>query len=531
MNKERIELSAKAKLEDILTRLGYVTPEIPSNDKTPSWDGFIRLYNNEDSSAKALLAKMIPVQLKGHYQKAPFSSSTTFDAEVDDLRNYLNHSGVLFFVIYLDETGAYKIYYDSLTRLKIRRLLKGKETQKTIAIHLQSFPEDNKKEAIDLFFAFSLDMEMSLPNKDISLEDVFTKKIPGFDTFNITYRGVQYKDDPFEYFLTHPTTVSLQNSQTGISFPVDTVFLQTITSKHKSTICVNGIQFFDSYETIRKKDNNLIIQIGKSFSYNLIVSDKVIKGKFNYAIKGNLSERINDTKFLLAYLENKYFEIGKYKGFYLSDEQTRTVDIEYFKNNLNLLIKTEELLKKLNISSILDYDKVSETDEKTVIHLINTVLLGKTCTPDNPNVLYKIKIANIDILLIAERIDDKNYKIINYFSDENRIQCGFTYKDGHTSKKMFNIPRTFILRESDFSSLDNIDFDMVYDEIITSQTSEELKEYTFYFMQEMISGYEQRQKNKNLLLDCIQKSLSFLNKTVQEYAYNELINKIEAIKC
>ena len=106
-----------------------------------------------------------------------------------------------------------------------------------------------------------------------------------------------------------------------------------------------------------------------------------------------------------------------------------------------------------------------------------------------------------------------------------------TYKDGHTSKKMFNIPRTFILRESDFSSLDNIDFDMVYDEIITSQTSEELKEYTFYFMQEMISGYEQRQKNKNLLLDCIQKSLSFLNKTVQEYAYNELINKIEAIKC
>lgn len=68
MDRERIELSAKAKLEGFLLQLGYITPEFSSNDKTPSLDGFIRLYNDKDVSAKANLVKMIPVQIKGHFQ-------------------------------------------------------------------------------------------------------------------------------------------------------------------------------------------------------------------------------------------------------------------------------------------------------------------------------------------------------------------------------------------------------------------------------------------------------------------------------
>ncbi len=121
--------------------------------------------------------------------------------------------------------------------------------------------------------------------------------------------------------------------------------------------------------------------------------------------------------------------------------------------------------------------------------------------------------------------------IFNYFSDENKVQCAFSYKEKQTDKDMFHIPRTYILRKSDFATLDNINYDMVYNEILASQTSDELKEYTFYFIQEMISGYEQREKNRSFLLDCILKALSFLNKTVAEYPYSELINNFEAIQC
>ena len=178
MNKERIELTARGKLEIVLSRLGYVTPEISTNDKSPSWDGCIRLYNNKESTSKTELAKLIPIQLKGHYQTPPYNDSVSFNAEVSDLNNYLQNNGVMFFVIYIDESDNYRIYYDTLTKLKLRRIIKGKETQKYISINLQSFPEKNKEEAVDIFFQFSLDLDMckAMPNKDITLQDEKTRE-------------------------------------------------------------------------------------------------------------------------------------------------------------------------------------------------------------------------------------------------------------------------------------------------------------------------------------------------------------------
>lgn len=519
MNQERIELTAKSKLEGQLSRLGYVTPEISSNDKTPSWDGFVRLYKNKDSSSSNELIRMIPVQLKGHYQKPPYTETISYDVKTTDLNNYLNDKGVIFFVVYIDEDDNYKIYYESLTRFKIRRLIKGKEKQNNIAIHFKSFPE-NKEEAVDIFWNFSFDMTLSLPKKDITLDEVFTNRIPGFDTFNITYRGIKYKNDPFEYFLTHPTTVNVTNSYTGISFPVDTINLFSVGSKHNSLISVNGVKYYETYEITRYKNNQFVLKFGKSFTFTLQLTESSINGKFDYSIKGTLPERIKDINFLLDYLNNKEFEINTHKGFKLTNEQINTVNINYFKNNLRLLEKIDELLKKLNIVSILNYDDITEENEKTFITLINTVLLGTTCTPDNPEMLYKIQLANIGILLIAKKIDEKNYKIINFFSEENSIECAFSFKE--TEESLFTIPKTFILREDDFITLDNIDFKMVYEDIIKSQTTSELKEYTYYFIHEMIGGYKKRTKEKKQFSDYLYKSLVFLSENIKDYDYNEL---------
>lgn len=523
MNKERIEISAKAKLESALNQLGYITTEIPSNDKTPSWDGFIRLYGKEDSSSKSELDKMIPVQLKGHFQKPPYARNISFNIETVDLKNYLKNSGVIFFVVYIDDEDHSEIYYESLSPFKIRRLIKGKETQDTISVTLSTFPKD-KKEAVDIFFNFTLDMRQSLPVNDITLEDVFKKRIPGFDTFNISYRGIQYKDDPFGYFLSHPTTVNLSNSYTGLSFPLDTISVCSIGSKHNNPISIAGIQYYDNFETIRDSNDNFILHIGKSFTFTLHCTPNEIKGNFNYSIKGNLPERINDMRFLLAYLENKEIKIGPYTGFKLTDEQIKTIDIKSFKSSLRFLEYIDELLKKLKVTTILDYDKITEEDEDTFIRLINTILLGATGIPNETDKLFKLQLANISLLLIANRIDDKNYSIINYFSDENKVQCAYSFKEDNEDK--FLVPKTFILSEDDFIILDNIDFEMVCNEIISSQTSNELREYTYYFINAMIEGYLKRTKDKKEFYNYLKKSLSFLKENVTEYDYNSLDKKI-----
>lgn len=524
MNKERIELSAKSKLEGLLSRLGYVTPELSSNDKTPSWDGFIRLYDNEDSSSSDELFRMIPVQLKGHYQKPPYNQTISYNVNLVDLKNYYNHNGVIFFVVYIDEEDNYKIYYETLSPFKIRRTIKGKENQKTISITFSSFP-NNKEEAVDVFSNFTIDMNLyPPPARDITLNDALRNKIPGYDTFNISYRGIKYKDDPFGYFLTHPTTVTLKNSFTGFSFPLDTVFMNMVGSKHNKPITIKGKKYYDSFDVYRYSNNNLELKFGKSFTFIFHDDSELKKINFNYKITGTLPERILDLRFLLDYLKNKEFQIANHTGFKLTDEQLKTVDMDYFQNNLRLLEYIDELLKKLKVSTILDYDNVTEEEEKTFIKLINTVLLGATLIPNEKNKLYKLKFANIDILLFENQIDEKNSKLINYFSDDNKAQYGYAF-DGK-EEHIFLMPKSFVLKEDDFVCLDNIDFDVVYNEIILTQKTENEKEFTYYYVTDMVNGYLKRTKEKKDFHSCLLKILKFLKNNSPDYDYGKLENKL-----
>ncbi|MBD5404699.1 MAG: DUF4365 domain-containing protein [Treponema sp.] len=523
INTERIEIRAKAKLEDCLSKSAYVLPELSSNDKSPSWDGCIRLYNKRNSSKKEDLVRRIPVQIKGHFSSAPYNNEISFPVDIADLNNYMKECGAIYFVIYVDDKDNYKIYYDTLTRLKIRRIIKGKESQETVSIHLQSFPTDAPYEIADIFFNFAKDMDMAFPKNDITMDYVIKRQMSGFDSFNLSYSGVAYKNDPWAYFLNHPTTLALQNSTLGIKIPIDTVVIQSIGSKVNKPISIAGVVYYDAFEILRQ-GNSFVLSFGKSFTISLSQVEGNIKEKFSFTIRGNLNERIRDIKFLLAYLEHKELSFGNHKGFFLDSDEVSNVDISYYCGSLNLLEKIDGLLKKLRIETPLDYDKVSEKDEETLILLINTVLLGATCVPDQKNVLYNLQIANINILLVANKMDDNNYTIVNYFSDENRKKhvFSYTYKDKANNSDFFLIPLTFILGECDFASLDNIDYDMVYNDIITSQTSDELKEYTYFFVQEMFAGFFKRTKNNGKLLECIKKSLCFLKENVPDFGYEEL---------
>ena len=92
---------------------------------------------------------------------------------------------------------------------------------------------------------------------------------------------------------------------------------------------------------------------------------------------------------------------------------------------------------------------------------------------------------------------------------------------------MLVIPKTFILREDDFSVLNNIDFNMLYNDICQSQSTSELKEFTYYFIKKMIKGYQKRTKDKKQLCKCIKKTLLFLTENVNEFDYSALLSKFE----
>ena len=203
----------------------------------------------------------------------------------------------------------------------------------------------------------------------------------------------------------------------------------------------------------------------------------------------------------------------------MGENEQKLINAKYFENNLRLLEYVRDLLEKLKVQTILNYDAVTKGDEILLIKLINIVLLGASCIPDQKNVLYKLQIANINLLLMPKKEDEQNYTIINFFSDENKMLYSWASKE---ERKMILVPKSYILNADDFMMLDNIDYEIVYNDIINSQTSDELKEYTFYFIKDMIDGYKRREKIKDNLLNCINKSLAFLKNTVREYNYEKL---------
>ena len=139
-NKTVIEMTSVSKVKDAVLRTGVVEPDIRENDKTPSWDGELRLYKSQESFSKDSLIGNIPVQVKGTWVNRFSKNKATFQVEVSDLKNYLQGGGVMFFLVQIKDFDCYKIYFASLLPFDLRRLLDEAKDQNTKQIKLEQFP-------------------------------------------------------------------------------------------------------------------------------------------------------------------------------------------------------------------------------------------------------------------------------------------------------------------------------------------------------------------------------------------------------
>lgn len=102
--KSKIEENAVHEIEGIARLHNALSPEIASNDKVMSYDGFIWLYSSSEQHSKKTFDDKIPVQVKGHIDdKEEFLNKRriTYVVEVDDLRVYSEKEGVVYFQVFM----------------------------------------------------------------------------------------------------------------------------------------------------------------------------------------------------------------------------------------------------------------------------------------------------------------------------------------------------------------------------------------------------------------------------------------------
>ena len=143
-NNKRIEELATTALTSALLKCPILETYIGSNDKTPSWDGTVFVYNSSNQKKENIKGR-VPIQVKGT-EKVLVSDVATFSCSTVDLRNYYHDGGCVFFLIsVVPATGEHKIFYASLLVVDLDKILKRAQKQKTYSIGLKLFPENDPK--------------------------------------------------------------------------------------------------------------------------------------------------------------------------------------------------------------------------------------------------------------------------------------------------------------------------------------------------------------------------------------------------
>ena len=147
LDRKAIETISVSAVRNSIVTSPFLDQFIADNDKEPSWDGNVYIYE-DTSKKKNKLKGRLPVQVKGKICADFSADEISYSMDVSDLRNYLYDGGVVLFVVYMNASGtATQIYYSELTPLKLRFELDNAKAQKSKTVKLKKFPEDGNKKA------------------------------------------------------------------------------------------------------------------------------------------------------------------------------------------------------------------------------------------------------------------------------------------------------------------------------------------------------------------------------------------------
>lgn len=473
MDTKKIEELAIHYLEGEIFENPYLAQYINKNDKAPSWDGEILLYEKADhNNSKNLIEAKIPVQVKGKEVKDFSKQKVMFPVEVSDLKNYLKDGGVIYFVVYLSENKQNRIYYKALVPQKIKNILKGiNEKQVTKSVEFRSLPKDDTEgfRNICIDFHINSDKQHSFINQPIKTLDEIQKEFGGNTQIIFEAAGVKTNEDVVNYFKNNDPYFYVLNSKDGYQIPInmEVVAVELIT-KDNIEVSVDGKCYFKNVKAI--KDGRIL-----EFRCSTHVSI------FYYIDKNSMEIKYKEAKMLrqLAH-ELEFFQLLRMKRILTLDGID--IDLGAFNEDIQDLGDVDERLRYiravLNTFEYLGIKKDIDTSMLTGEEIKYLDILKIAFSDHKPLYGYDIKksgwdifkIQNINIFLFIDYNQKDDYiSLINF--DEAQITAQL--EDGTV------VPVYCGLSIEQLATLDNID----YDDLVKKSNQVEKSEESFNAIQ------------------------------------------------
>ena len=525
-NSNVIEMASINKLKDAVLRTEIIEPEIHENDKTPSWDGELRLYKSRESFSKNRLVGRIPVQVKGAWVERFQKSRASFQVNVSDLQNYLTDGGVMFFLVQIKSYDAYKIYYSALLPFDLRKLVERAGKHQTAQIELEEFPARDKEGMLRILHAFleNKKRQATLLPDVFSLQDIPKKKIEieRFG-FSLPQAGSQSKDELFDELLKRPQYVYAKPKNISATFAVDKIAIAEIVEHRNNPVKANGEVLYDHIDVVRLPSQKRLYKLGTD------VTISIDKNSFNinYAFQGTLHEQICETKLILALMKKQPIIIGgrKLPTDFSLDFHEHTIDDT--SDRLAALLRIDKALKGIHIKKDLNLGNLSEKEWRGLNHLVNGIMEQQP-VPFNINGeagIGKFSIGNMTALLATKEAPNKTgFLVTDFFAVTDLVltRNGMPIDEGCT------VSPYVMVTEDLLNTIDNIDLEEIVPSIKKFPYTTLYSEKIVLLILELLKYFDA--ENNPVILDIIIQLIDFLKKNDKSQDELYEINRLQTEK-
>ena len=499
MNNRKIETLAISAVKDSIFCTDILEAYISDNDKTPSLDGYIYVYKSK-SKEKDNIDGSVPVQVKGESKNDLSAKAISFSSEISDLRHYLYNGGAIFFVvrIHKEDHRKRKIYYETLTPVKLQNYLKNTEGKKRKKINLKEFPSDkNDQISIVTNFLDHSRKQTSFVGSFISLDEILSAKSPQNLTVFATGYGHNTMDSMFSTLKKTESYAYVINEGTGVAIPIDTpITFQAIEQEVKDTISVGDKYYYDRYLRVYSEEG-IMLKIGDSLSLLMFKKNKNTFLKVDVCLSKYLRKATSDMAFIIDAFTNKRLNLGAVELKLDLGEEGFLDFIQKTEKQLTVYHKAIEMLDVLNVREDLNLDELTIDEQRNLEVLVKAFADKEKIMNLDKNTqtsVLNIRLSNIVLKLIVNKEKDGVYTIEDFFSSRTLV----SYKD-EDGKYLITSPYS-ALSKDEYHVVSNIDYDAIlesYKNLVVHNTN--IFERATIDLLNMLLAYDEK-PNKELLI-------------------------------
>ena len=527
MDNKAIETLSINAVRDSIVVSDYLDQFIADNDKEPSWDGFVYIYNDK-SKKKCTLTGRVPVQVKGKQCDDHSNDEISYQVSITDLNNYLSNGGIVFFVVYIDQTGTKKqIYYVALTPIKIRMILTGATGQQSASVKLKKFPDDPNMKTLIFCNCFEDCRKQASFSKSklLSLPELEKAGVlEGLSISVTTVAGIDPKT------AIHASEAYLYANIKGgaIPQPIEAVLVGLVEQEEKDAVISVGDRVFYTKVNLFKTVNTVTTLIGESFT--IVANLKEHSIRFTYRSTDKLRALVVDLDFLLSFIENKSFKYDDIE--FPLDESSANFnqfDPSAQRERLVFLKKVVQALDSLGCKKDIHIKELTERDWRDAEYLVKAFVDKEPVSglkPDLPPVM-SLNIGDLCFVVALAHVKNEpgTYVIHDYFATEYLL-----IYDGKNGEKL-PLSQFALLRADGLLKAANIRYDVLLPSFQKIVRHSELMFRSTLFMLELIEAYDEDNSKVELLTTASAFADWIMEATEEEMPYDaRLLNKLQIEK-